>query len=77
MIRLALAVPAWPRRKITKDRRYAEHAGNLPARLVCGRGDADEPNPHMPSIQGRFTGRGIGIMTRCTWWKRRAAWRST
>src|ERR1035438_524349 len=64
MIRLSLAVPALAAAyKITKERKYAEHAAaHLRAWFV------DEPtrmNPNLQyaqAIQGRFTGRGTGII---------------
>ena len=64
MIRLSLAVPALAAAyKITKDRKYAEHAAtHLRAWFVD---EATRMNPNLQyaqAIQGRFTGRGIGII---------------
>ena len=64
MVRLSLLVPAlaaaW---KLTRDRRYAEHAArHLRAWFVD---DATRMSPHLlysQAIQGRVTGRGIGII---------------
>ena len=64
MIRLSLAVPALAAAyKITKDRKYADHAArHLRAWFVD---DATKMNPNLQyaqAIQGRFTGRGTGII---------------
>jgi hypothetical protein len=64
MIRLSLAVPALAAAyKITRDRKYAEHAaGHLRAWFVD---EATRINPNLQyaqAIQGRFTGRGTGII---------------
>ncbi len=64
MIRLSLAVPALAAAyKITGERKYAEHAAaHLRAWFVD---DATRMNPNLQyaqAIQGRFTGRGIGII---------------
>ena len=64
MIRLSLAVPALAAAyKLTKDRKYADHAArHLRAWFVD---DATKMNPNLQyaqAIQGRFTGRGIGII---------------
>src|SRR5260370_2268430 len=64
MIRLSLAVPALAAAyKITRDRKYAEHAT---AHLRAWFGDeATRMNPNLQyaqAIQGRFTGRGTGII---------------
>ena len=64
MIRLSLIVPAlaaaW---RITKDRKYADHAArHLRAWFVD---DATKMNPNLQfaqAIKGRFTGRGTGII---------------
>ena len=64
MIRLSLLVPALAAAyKITKERKYAEHAArHLRAWFI---GDATRMNPNLEyaqAIQGRFTGRGTGII---------------
>ena len=64
MIRLSLVVPALAAAyKITRDRKYAEHAAtHLRAWFVD---EATRMNPNLQyaqAIQGRFTGRGIGII---------------
>jgi hypothetical protein len=64
MMRLSLAVPALAAAyKITKDRKYAEHAAtHLRAWFVD---EATRMNPNLEyaqAIQGRFTGRGTGII---------------
>jgi len=64
MIRLSLAVPALAAAyKLTKDRKYADHAArHLRAWFVD---DATKMNPNLQyaqAIQGRFTGRGTGII---------------
>ena len=64
MVRLSLQVPAltaaW---KITKQKKYADHAAeHLRAWFLD---EATRMNPHLryaQAIQGRFTGRGIGII---------------
>jgi len=64
MVRLSLQVPAlvaaW---KLTRDRRYAEHAvGHLRAWFIH---PETVMNPHLlyaQAIKGHFTGRGIGII---------------
>ncbi len=64
MVRLSVQVPAlaaaW---KITRERRYADHAArHLRAWFVDA---ATRMNPHLlysQAIQGRVTGRGIGII---------------
>src|SRR5579871_1436068 len=64
MVRLSLIVPAlaaaW---KITKQRKYADHAArHLRAWFID---DATRMNPNLlyaQAIKGRFTGRGIGII---------------
>jgi hypothetical protein len=64
MVRLSLIVPAcaaaW---KITKQRKYSDHAArHLRAWFID---DATHMNPSLlysQAIQGRFTGRGIGII---------------
>src|ERR1700726_2544553 len=64
MVRLSLIVPAlaaaW---KITKERKYADHAArHLRAWFID---DATHMNPNLlyaQAIKGRFTGRGIGII---------------
>ena len=64
MIRLSLAVPALAAAyKITRDRKYAAHAAtHLRAWFVD---EATRMNPNLEyaqAIQGRFTGRGTGII---------------
>jgi Alginate lyase len=64
MIRLSLAVPALAAAyKITRDRKYAERAAtHLRAWFVD---EATRMNPNLEyaqAIQGRFTGRGTGII---------------
>jgi hypothetical protein len=64
MIRLSLAVPALAAAyKITADRKYAEHAAtHLRAWFVD---ESTRMNPNLQyaqAIQGRFTGRGTGII---------------
>jgi hypothetical protein len=64
MIRLSLVVPALAAAyKLTKDRKYAAHAArHLRAWFVD---DATRMNPNLQfaqAIQGRFTGRGTGII---------------
>src|SRR6516162_5425122 len=64
MIRLSLAVPALAAAyKITRDRKYAEHAAtHLRAWFVD---ESTRMNPNLQyaqAIQGRFTGRGTGII---------------
>ena len=64
MIRLSLVVPALAAAyKLTNDRKYADHAArHLRAWFVD---DATRMNPNLQyaqAIQGRFTGRGIGII---------------
>ncbi|MGD0774746.1 MAG: alginate lyase family protein, partial [Candidatus Solibacter sp.] len=64
MIRLSLAVPALAAaHKITKERKYAEHAAaHLRAWFVD---ESTRMNPNLQyaqAIQGRFTGRGTGII---------------
>jgi hypothetical protein len=64
MIRLSLIVPALAAAyKITKDRKYSEHAAkHLRAWFVD---DATRMNPNLQyaqAIKGRFTGRGTGII---------------
>ena len=64
MIRLSLIVPALAAAyKITKDRKYADHAArHLRAWFVD---DATKMNPNLQyaqAIKGRFTGRGTGII---------------
>ena len=59
--------------KITGERKYADHAAaHLRAWFID---EATRMNPNLQyaqAIQGRFTGRGTGIIERCTWWKWRA-----
>jgi len=64
MIRLSLIVPALAAAyRITRDRRYSEHAArHLRAWFID---DATRMNPNLQyaqAIHGRFTGRGIGII---------------
>jgi hypothetical protein len=64
MIRLSLIVPALAAAyKLTRDRKYASHAArHLRAWFVD---DATRMNPNLQyaqAIQGRFTGRGTGII---------------
>jgi len=64
MIRLSLIVPALAAAyKITKERKYADHAAtHLRAWLIE---DATRMNPNLQyaqAIKGRFTGRGTGII---------------
>ena len=64
MVRLSLQVPAlaaaW---KLTRDRRYAVHAARHARAWFIDR--ATRMNPHLlysQAIQGRVTGRGVGII---------------
>jgi hypothetical protein len=64
MIRLSLIVPALAAAyKLTNDRKYSRHAAkHLRAWFI---GDATRMNPNLQyaqAIQGRFTGRGTGII---------------
>jgi hypothetical protein len=71
MIRLSLAVPSLAAAyKITRDRKYTDHAGAHLRAWFVDEGTRMNPNlQYARAIQGRFTGPAPGSSTPYTWWK--------